>query len=444
MSDQSITLWQSKAAVRIPGSVNDPEAIVPYAVQLTNKDKAQVVSAFRSEHYEMVGRFVWSKSIAALRRQLSKLGMNFISEMLDRPDIDENSSIDQKLTDFEAIRLAEELGVISGTAAFRLRQSLETLNHFGSLPLDEAEEWQMTAADATLAIRACVESVLGQERIEAALDFQKFRSNLETQQFKADDEEIERLLGSPYFFHRACIRILLSLIKSTTGAQLENVLANTNLIIPALWPSLRKPEHWQIGRNYAELFAEGRSTATSGLRKVLLKVKGFDYVPEDLRSRSYVKAAHAVLEAHEGANNFYNEPAPTKTLQRMGSTIPIPAFPICMSAVLCVRLGNAYGFSWDAQTAASAILSALTKERWTYYLNDCLPTDERVLYKMLQDNPVLRWKNLVKGDETVLAAAEECSNTDIRQLIAESRKPTSARLGGLASKLIRKLGYSTG
>ena len=88
----------------------------------------------------------------------------------------------------------------------------------------------------------------------------------------------------------------------------------------------------------AELVAEGRRTASSGLKKALLKVRGFDFVPENLRSSAFAAAAQKVLEAHDGFNNFYNEPAPMERLAALGSSIPMPAFKSAMTAVMAVRL----------------------------------------------------------------------------------------------------------
>jgi len=438
-----ITLWKSKLPINIPPEANDPGEIVKYALQLARKDKLQIASAFNNKHYEMASTYIWAKSVSSLKLQLSKLGMNFISEMLDRPDIDESSNIDQKLTDFESIRLAEELGVISGTGSLRLRQSLEKLNHFGSLPVEEAEDFQITSDEALGIIRACVENILGQERIEAALDFQKFRNRFEQELFTKEDPEIEKLLASPYFFQRTSIRISLSLIKSATGAQLENALGNANLIIPLLWPKLKKPEKWQIGRSYAELFIDGKAKAASGLKKVLLKVKGFDYVPEDLRSTSYIKAAHAVLAAHEGMNNFYNEPAPMKILAEMGSVVPIPAFSICMSAMLSVKLGNSYNVSYNAQEYANSMLKGVSRDRWAYFLKECLQTDERILYKLLQTSPTSRWCELVIKYDLSEIAKEGVTDKDTKQLVIEASEKNSSRVHTLATRLIKKLGYKT-
>ena len=363
------------------------------------------------------------------------------SEMLDRPDIDISSSIDQALTDYEALRLAQELGVITGTGALRLRQALERLTHFGQLSPDEAEETPMTADEAIGLLRACVENILGKERIEAALDFKAFRDGLETRLYDEQDHETQTLLSSPYFFRRASIRILLALIKSTKGAQLENSLANANVIIPLLWETVLGPEKFQVGRAYAELASEGKARATAGLKKVLLKVRGFDFVPEDLRSKSFVKAAKAVLAAHEEMNNFYNEPAPIKFLDEMGSVIPAPAFPICMSAALSVRLGNRYGISFDAQRPASSILKRVSKERWAYFLNDCLKADDRILYKLLEDGPRARWIEVVREFSLHTIAARETSDRWVKQLATDSGAGRESSIKVLAAKLIDQLGY---
>lgn len=164
-------------------------------------------------------------------------------------------------------------------------------------------------------------------------------------------------------------------------------------------------------------------------------------MPEDLRSNSFVKAAHDLLAAHEGMNNFYNEPGPTKTLEQMGSAIPIPAFPLCMSAVLSVRLGNYWGHSWDAQPAAQAILKRVSPDRWTYYLTQCLPTDDRILYKLLNEGPANRWSALVQ--EFGLTNQIDDLKKDLKLMIVESTNPRSPRFRSAVEKTIAALGYST-
>jgi hypothetical protein len=160
---------------------------------------------------------------------------------------------------------------------------------------------------------------------------------------------------------------------------------------------LRRPERWQIGQAYAIIFAEGNKIAAIGLKKALLSVKGFDYVPETLRSDTFIRAAEDVLQAHEGMNNFYNEPRPMSILASLGTTIPMPAFPKCITATLAVRLGNKYGISFNAQDHASRILRRLSPNQWQYYLNECLPSDRLILEKLAwYESPQKNWSEIVR------------------------------------------------
>jgi hypothetical protein len=440
MSGGEVTLWTGNVPLKIPANATEAREVVPFARQLTVRDQKQIILAFNSGHFEMVATFVWNKALTSLKAQLGKLGAIFISEMLDRPDITENTPIEQALTDFEALRLAQELGFVRGTGAFRLRQAYERITHFGSLPPEEAEEEEFSATEAFEVLRACVENILGLEKIEAALNFKRFRDSLGAKSLTSEDDSLQKLKQAPYFFHRASIRMLLALIKSGVGAQLENALANANTIVPVVWPTLLLPERYQIGRAYAELIANGQTTAAAGVRKTLLKVKGFDFVPEDLRSTSFVKAAHAILAAHEGVNNFYNETAPVRTLEQMGTSVPIPAFPMCMSAVLSVRLGNHYGHSWDAQTHAEAILKRVPPDRWIYYLNQCLPTDDRILYKLLDEKPASRWKEMV-SQFSLADRREDVVDRDARRLIVLLSAPSSKIFQYAVKAMIDKLGF---
>jgi hypothetical protein len=210
-------------------------------------------------------------------------------------------------------------------------------------------------------------------------------------------------------------------------------LANLNLLLPLLWAKLREPERWQVGTTYAQVYADGLQTQTAGLKQALLKVRGFDYVPENLRSQTFLKAAEAVVRAHEGMNNFYNEEAPTISLEKLGTVIPAPAVGPCMTALLCVRLGNSYGTCWAAVPIADKLLTKQGADRWVYYLEKILPGETRILEKLLDAKPQAHWFKL----------APEVFNEDmgikektVRDLVDASLAKDEKRLSSTVQKLI--------
>ena len=392
----AMTLWQPDNRGLVPSRARTPKAIAKYATQLSDRDRRQVVSAFKAEHYEMGLNFVWLRTIAALKRELATVGIGLLGEMLGRVEVGENDNVEDLLTIRDTIRLAGELGIVTNTEALRLRHTHEIIAHFNQLAIDERDSEEIDSSDAIASLKACVKAVLAKPRIEVATEFVEFREALESESFVSDEDKVRTLLSSPYFFWKLTIEILMNSSKNSTGAKLEHCLANINVLIPKLWTNLREKEKWHIGRTYAELYSEGKKTSMSGLKQVLMKVQGFDFVPENLRSDTFVKMAEAILRAHDGMNNYYNEPSPTRNLAQLGTSIPIPALPVCMTALLSVVLGNQYGVSWSAQPIAEDVLNKLSRDRWRYYLDQVLPTDWRILGKLMNEKPCRQWIAIVE------------------------------------------------
>jgi hypothetical protein len=171
------------------------------------------------------------------------------------------------------------------------------------------------------------------------------------------------------------------------------------------------------------------------LKKALTSVRGFDYVPETLRSQTFSAAASNVINVHTSMNNFYNEPAAIAALSKLGTTIPWPAFPICMSAVLAVVLGNAYGVSTAAQPDAKAMLARLTNNQWEYYLNECLPGDELILQKLAwSERPLKCWFEVVISYEL---ATRNMKAMPIKRLLeASAQRDHSLTIGAAQSLLM--------
>src|SRR5712692_855138 len=155
-----LPMWEPKQTALVPLAAATGEEIVQYAKQLSKRDVLQIRNALAAGSHEMATTFVWTKTMTALKKQLEALGMDFIAEMLGRSDIGLDSSIEHAVTDYEAIRLAEDLGVLSTTNALRLRHFLELIIHFSQRDeLEDTEE--MSKEEALVCLRACIQGVLG-------------------------------------------------------------------------------------------------------------------------------------------------------------------------------------------------------------------------------------------------------------------------------------------
>ncbi len=433
--DNNITLWQPESGELIPKGAKTPAVISEYAAQLSSKDKKQIVAAFESGHFEIGLTYLWGKTVTALKKELSTVGVGLLGEMLGKTDVDEDDNVEDVLTTKDSIRLAEELGIVSSTDAMRLRHTHELVTHFSQMNISDSDLEEIDESEAISSLKACIKSVLGRPRVEVAKNFVEFREALEGDTLAKSDPRVDMLISSPYFFHKLTVSVLMNAAKKQIGANLEHALANINVLIPAIWDNLRDAEKWQIGHAYAEAYADGKTTTVGGLKSALLKVRGFDYVPENLRSDTFVKAAEAILVAHDGFNNFYNESAPVMNLSKLGTTIPIPALPKCITALLCVLLGNRYGVAMTAVGEATNILNRLSVDRWDYYINNVLPSDMRILNKLQDHNPMSNWVSIVKKYNF---AEMQIKNKSVNLLIRASFNNDQNKILSAQKKLIEE------
>ena len=220
---------------------------------------------------------------------------------------------------------------------------------------------EMTEDQVKEIIRTCIQYVLGQDDSNLNLEYNNFRDKLKLESI--EQQQLEMILNSPYFYKKTTTRTLMNLLKETDGAEFSNVSSNILLIIPYIWDHLLSEEKYFIATNYAKYNNDGNNKYVTVLKNVLMKVQGFDYVPENLKSLTFIETAKKLISTHYGINNFYNEPKVVKELSSLGTIIPKPALEIVINATLLIKMGNCYGISWSAQEYADKILDSIRLEQ---------------------------------------------------------------------------------
>ena len=423
-----IMLYQESSGVVSVPNTTDVQILMGYNRSLSEQEATKIVKAFNNELYDMAAEYIWSRTINTLRTNILKFGEEFVAEMLDRPDVSSISDI----SDYEVITLSSDLGFINKTAKMEFLHYSEMIQHYMSNE-DPDEEFPMTKVSDI--VRSCVKHVLGFEKVEYEMSFASFRNRLKSEYITETHEIYLQLLPAPYFYKRTVFKTLLNLAKITPdSAEREIILNNMITIFVEIWIALSSEDKWVIGRSYAQCVNDGDNKLLIAFKSILLKVKGFDYVPENLRSNSYIIAAKELLTAHQGINNYYNEPSKAKYLSQMGNSIPAPAFGNCMTSVLACKLGNSYGISWDAQKYLDDILHTVSRDRWVYYLSSVLPHDRVILYKLTENRTAERWIELVQ--EYGLNTMDVDNDKRIKDLLAYSNSTQINQLKAAAIKIL--------
>lgn len=391
--NKGIILWQNPEKEVMPVDLETVPEIVSYANEkyLSAKQQSQIVKAFEQKSFEMSAEFAWKKAIIKLRRSLEKLGVSFIAELLGRSDVGEFTPIDEFLTDRKAIDLAEQLGIIGKTGALKLKHNYELIGHYLSGEADE----DISRKDAFNIIYDSVQYILSEQNEEVALAFSDFRERLLGDVISLQDADVQQILIAPLFYIRTVCIILLNAIKKEKGVRQEHALANLNTLIREMWKGLAESDKYSIGLSYSSVSAQGDNVATKGLKQALMKVHGFDYVPETTRSTTFKDMAKKVIDVHYAYNNYYNEPAAVRSLEKLGSIIPAPAFQDCVDAYLCVYLGNNYGRSIEAYPIAEKELLKVSVDRWHHFFMNIIHQDTYALDHIYTKNQIDHFADLL-------------------------------------------------
>ena len=369
--------------------------LMPYGIALNQREQTKIVKYYCSHDFATAAEIIWPRAISILRNRILSLGEDFVADMVESDDVE----YVHNLPAYKVICLANDLGFIDNAGKRKLLSANEYYNFFLGTEDDIDEE--MPQDEANIIIKSCISYVLYSNDKSYGLQFNDFREKLKTSNItEIFDDDAAMFATCPYFYLKTTVRSLINLFKDTDGIEFERISMNLNVVIPQIWERLKTEEKLVIADAYTDYVNISDFVRTDVLNKLLLKVQGFDYVKENVRSRTFLSVANKLIDAHFGMNNFYNEPGIITTLENLGTKFPKPALKTCITSILFVKLGNSYGTSWNAESVADRLLNRLTEDEWLLYLDRYLKEENILLDYISGINRNIKmytnWKLLVK------------------------------------------------
>ena len=386
-----VTETWNPAGLHLPPMTNVNE-LMNFGVALPGQIKEKVCKYYIQGDYATAASYMWMRAVNRLRKRILSLGEEFVGDMVETDDID----YVKNLPAYRLIDLAYDLGFIDKAGKRKLTHANEFYNYYNNDEADEYEE--MPQDEANIIIKNSIAYILYHNDDSFGLQFNDFREKLKTGKVtELYDDDKTMFETCPYFYLKTSVRSLLKLFGETDGIEFENVNSNMGILIPAFWGRLKIEERRAIADAYTDYTNKLDYIRIDKLNHLLSSVHGFDYVKENVRSRTYISVAQKLKDAHFGLNNFYTEPGIIKTLEDLGTSIPTLALKECVSAILYVKLGNQYGVSWDAQTIADRLLDTLSKTDWEAYIDKYMHEETYLVESILECIPIRnRWKTVIK------------------------------------------------
>ena len=275
------------SGIQLPIQTDIP-LLVPYAITVPDKTKNKIINYYQNCDFETSAEKIWQKAITILRKRILSLGEEFVADMVG---IDDSDCL-QNLPPYTLICLAHELGFIDKSGKEKLLYSNYIFNHYAG---NNNEKYEETPQDeANIVIKNCIAYILCYDADSFSWQMNDFRDKLKNGRITKLYEDIDTMFStSPYFYLKTTVRSLLNLFKETEDIELENVTENMTILFPAIGENLKFEERRTLADTYEYFNSKNDSVRAKYLASILLKVKGFDYVAENTRSRTFIKIANS-------------------------------------------------------------------------------------------------------------------------------------------------------
>ena len=145
--------------------------------------------------------------------------------------------------------------------------------------------------------------------------------------------------------------VALGLFGQYTDSKRTAIVAdNVRRLWPELWLYVGDDTRHEFGVRYGRFAAEADSDKTTAARELIDLVDGTGYLPEPIRAAEIDTAIDALRVAHNGFNNFYNEPGPLVPWRPWPGAEDTSrgVVPKYVRVVVKAFLGNGYGVSGSA------------------------------------------------------------------------------------------------
>lgn len=324
---------------------------------------SKFVAACAMGLFDAALNYLWDETIRSLRAKVARFDLDyFYDSVLTDPDRrskfkDEGDL--EKLEDWVLIGGCRETGIISNLGFKHLDYIRDMRNHASAAHPNHNE---ITGLQLTAWLQTCVIEVLGKEPEGPAFEVRRLLKSLREESLSST--EVPHIASAvkclPDDLSRSLLRAVFGMYTDTKlDAGVRN---NIRLIAPEVWRACGDSARHEAGLKQASFSANGETSRARLAREFLELVGGLAYLPPDSLSLEMSRALDALQSAHNGLNNFYNEPPPARILQSLvpsSGVVPDGVAKRYVEVLTACAIGNGYGVSWGAEPIYEELI-----DRW--------------------------------------------------------------------------------
>lgn len=418
---------------KVFNNVHSVTASLPAEMRRNAMYLSKFVAASAVGLFDAALNFLWNETVNELRKRIVGFNLDYyldstIQDTERRKKIRTEEDL-KKIEDWELIKGCAHTGIISEVGLKHLDYIRDMRNHISAA---HPNQNSISGLQLISWLETCIIEVLSKPVDAPVLEIKRLLNNIRNQEFThADIKPILSGLG------RLKEEVTDSLLKTLFGMSSDPNLPatarnNVSLIVTELWPSAPEQAKYNIGLYHANLAANGDIERKNRVHGLLQTVNGLSYLPESNLALEMQQSITGLMLAHNGFNNFYNEPAHVRILRSYvpeSGKVPKSIEGQYVKALVMCKIGNGYGVSSAAEQYYDDLLGRFSAEQ-VLRLIAILATDSELAARLQFSSCAIAFRELLGtfGSRINDARVSQCielvgsyTNEQFKSLYIDSR-----------------------
>lgn len=321
---------------------------------------SKFTAACASGLFDAALSYLWDETIRNLRLKVSRFDLDYffdtvVKDQKQRPKFSSETDL-ESLQDWDLITGCRDTGIIGKVGYMHLDYIRNMRNHASAAHPNQNE---LTGLQLVSWLETCIKEVLAKEPEGPAIEARRLLNSLRNEVLSQDDVPhiATALKAMPN-------DVLVSLVRSAFGMYTDSAIeaqvrSNIGLIAPDMWAVCPDDGRYEIGVRAASFRVNGEASRAKLGRAFLDLVHGLPYLPEDTLSVEMSAALDDLIQAHNGYNNFHNEPSPARSLAKYvpdNGIVPPSVAARYVKVVTMCKIGNGYGVSNAAMPTYNSLI----------------------------------------------------------------------------------------
>lgn len=318
-----------------------PREIMRIPPELRNELTVRMCIATSVGLFDSALNYIWNSVIISLRKKIENFGFSFVGQTLNKKF--EESDLNN-LRDSELLDLCYKLKLLSEDGYFLLNQCRDIRNNFSSAHPSMA---RIDDRELIVFISRCCKYGIGDDYALKGIDVPGFLSSIKGRKLSSDEIDIwVQNLHETFSAQRTLLVPMLMGIYCDSESS-ETTRLNALRICSGISSLFDDSIKSQLIIQYNDYFVNGKKEKWNAAKIFFEKLNLINLLSTSDQHAIVKNACDNLLNAHNGFNNFYNEPPFAERLYELSksNSIPETVQSEYVYAVLMGYVGNGYGVS---------------------------------------------------------------------------------------------------